>query len=366
VSVGAVERIWQGAGPSARLTRALLAPAGRAYGAIASVRNALYDRGLLRSRTPALPVLSVGNLSVGGTGKTPLSAWAAARLAAMGRRPAIVLRGYGDDEPLVHAKLNPEVLVVTDADRVRGVERARELGADCAILDDGFQHRRIRRSADWVLVAAEQWHDGLRLLPAGPLRESPASLGRADVLIVTRKSASPDQADAVASRLGRWLPDGGAIAVCHLAPYAIVDVSTAHREPLGWLAGRDLTAVAAVGAPDAFFAQITAQGATLDPYPFPDHHAFDARDVERIVRSGERRGGVICTLKDAVKLAPLWPRAGPTLWYVSQRAVVERGGAALDASLESMLAARAAASPTAGSAGPSSPEHGHRSSTADR
>ena len=364
--VGTVERIWHGDGWGAGLARGLLAPAGRTYSAIATMRNALYDRGLLRSHVPALPVLSLGNLSVGGTGKTPLSAWAAARLATLGARPAIVLRGYGDDEPLVHAKLNPDVIVVTDADRVRGVERARELGADCAILDDGFQHRRIGRSADWVLVAAEQWRDGLRCLPAGPLRESPASLGRADVLIVTRKSAAREVAEEVASRLARWMPERGAIAVCHLAPYAIVDVSTAHREPLNWLAGRDLTAVAAVGAPEAFFSQVAAQGATLDPYPFPDHHAFDARDVERIVRSGERRGGVICTLKDAVKLAPLWPRAGPTLWYVSQRAVVERGGAALDASLESILAARAAASPTAGSAGPSSPEHGHRSSTADR
>lgn len=366
MSVGAVERIWHGDGWRARFARGVLAPAGRAYGAIATMRNALYDHGLLRSRIPALPVLSLGNLSVGGTGKTPLSAWAAARLAAMGARPAIVLRGYGDDEPLVHAKLNPDVIVVKDADRVRGVERARERGADCAILDDGFQHRRIRRSADWVLVAAEQWRDGLRCLPAGPLRESPASLARADVLIVTRKSASREHADEIVAQLTRWLPDGAAVAICHLAPYAIVDVATAHREPLSWLAGRELTAVAAVGAPDAFFAQVTAQGASLDPHPFPDHHAFDARDVERIVRSGERRGGVICTLKDAVKLAPLWPRAGPTLWYVSQRAVVERGAAALDASLESILAARAAASPTAGSAGPSSPEHGHRSSTADR
>ena len=364
--MGAVERIWYGDGWGARLARGLLAPAGRGYDAVATLRNTLYDRGLARSRAAALPVLSVGNLSVGGTGKTPLSAWAAARLAALGARPAIVLRGYGDDEPLVHAKLNPDIIVVTDADRVRGVERARELGADCAILDDAFQHRRIRRMQDWVLVSAEQWRDDLRCLPAGPLRESPASLRRADVLVITRKSASRERAEEVASRLARWLPERGTIAVCHLAPYAIVDVATMEREPLGWLAGRDLTAVAAVGAPEAFFSQVAAQGASLDPFSFPDHHAFDARDVERIVRSGERRDGVICTLKDAVKLAPLWPRAGPTLWYVSQRAVVERGGAALDASLESILAARAAASPTAGSAGPSSSEHGHRSSTADR
>jgi tetraacyldisaccharide 4'-kinase len=145
-----------------------------------------------------------------------------------------------------------------------------------------------------------------------------------------------------------------------------VEVATGHREPLSWLNGRDVTAVAAVGVPDAFFAQLASHGAVLDPVPFADHHAFDAHDVARIVRSAERRAGVVCTLKDAVKLAPVWPPSAPPLWYVSQRAVVERGGAALDASLEVILAARVVAPQTAGPAGPSSPPHGHRSSTADR
>ena len=99
---------------------------------------------------------------------------------------------------------------------------------------------------------------------------------------------------------------------------------------------------------------------------FPDHHAFDARDIERITRSGARHEGVVCTLKDAVKLAPLWPRAGPTLWYVSQRAVMERGSAVLDASLGVILSARVGASPTAGSPGSSIKAHGHRPSTADQ
>ena len=357
--MSSIEQVWYGDGTAERLMRAALAPAAWGYGAIAAARNVLYDLGVLRSYSAALPVLSLGNLTVGGTGKTPVAAWAAARLKAVGAHPAIVLRGYGGDEPLVHARLNPDVVVVTDADRVRAVGRARDLGADCAILDDGFQHRRVRRTADWVLVAAEQWRDGLRSLPAGPLRETDRSLRRADVLVVTRKSAPRALADDVAARLARSLRPGGAIAICHLAPFAVVDIATAQRHPLSWLEGRNLTAVAAVGVPAAFFAQLVAQGATLAAMPFPDHHAFNARDVARILRSAEGRSGVVCTLKDAVKLAPLWPRAGPTLWYVSQRAVVERGGAALDASLEAILAARVAAPPTAGLAGPGSPVHGH-------
>lgn len=244
--------------------------------------------------------------------------------------------------------------------------RARALGADCAILDDGFQHRRIARTADWVLVSADQWATGHRSLPAGPLREPAESLRRADVLIVTRKSAPREVAEEVADLLVRHLRDRQTAVICHLAPYAVVNMVTSQREPLSWLADRDLTAVAAVGAPASFFSQMAAQGAKLDPMPFPDHHAFDARDVARIMRSGERRDGIVCTLKDAVKLVPLWPPSGPALWYVSQRAVVERGGTALDASLEGILAARRGVSSTAGSAGPSSPAHGHRSSTADR
>jgi tetraacyldisaccharide 4'-kinase len=366
VTARGAERIWYGEGWRDRVARGVLAPLGWGYAAVASARNALYDRGVLRSHVPALPVLSLGNLSVGGTGKTPVAAWAAARLRAAGAHPAIVLRGYGDDEPLVHVRLNPEIIVVTDADRVRGVEQARVKGADCAVLDDAFQHRRIRRTAEWVLVSAEQWREGLRSLPAGPLREPVASLWRADVLLVTRKSAPRELADEIGARLAPLLRDRAAVAVCHLAPYAIVDARTSAREPLSWLNGRELTAVAAIGAPAAFFSQLAAQGAALDPLSFDDHHAFSAGDVARIVRSAARRAGVICTLKDAVKLVPLWPPQGPPLWYVSQRAVVERGGAVLDASLEIVLRARAAVPPTAGSAGSSSPAHGHRPSTADR
>src|SRR4051794_2017499 len=151
----ALERFWYDTDPAARVARAVLAPASSMYGAIVRMRAALYARGTLQVHSAAVPVLSVGNLSVGGTGKTPIAAWAAMQLRLLGAHPAIVLRGYGGDETLVHAALNPDVRVIADADRVRGVERAAELGADCVVLDDGFQHRRLSRTSDWVLVAAE-------------------------------------------------------------------------------------------------------------------------------------------------------------------------------------------------------------------
>jgi tetraacyldisaccharide 4'-kinase len=360
-----IERLWYGGGAAERAGRAVLAPLGWAYAAGTRIRNALYDRDMLESHAAGIPVLSLGNLSVGGTGKTPIAAWAAARLLAKGARPAIVLRGYGGDEPLVHERLNPEAIVVVDRDRVRGVARAAALGADCAVLDDAFQHRRLRRDADWVLVAAEQWRAGLRSLPAGPLREDMGALRRADLLIVTRKSAPREEADAVLAALLARVPVP-ASAICHLSADELVACASGAREPMSWLTGRRVLAIAAIGRPEAFYEQLRQAGAEVEEARYSDHHAFTAADVAYLVSCGARVDRVLCTLKDAVKLAPLWPAAAPALWYVSQRAQIERGGASLDASLQGLLAARAGAAQTAGPAGSSSTPHGHRSSIADR
>lgn len=359
------ERIWYGTTPWSSVARGVLAPAGWLYAGGTAVRNRLYDARLLRSVEAALPALGVGNLNVGGTGKTPVAAWAASVLVHAGARPAVVLRGYGADEPLVHARLNPSVVVVADADRVRGVARARAAGADCAILDDAFQHRRIRRTEDWLLVAAEQWRARQRCLPAGPLRESAAGIARASLIAITRKSATLEHADAIATQLAERAP-GMPVAIFHLAPDALRGASDEAVAPLRMLQGAKVLAIAAVGAPGEFFEQLRREGARVEAAPFRDHHAFDARDVASLAARGAACDMVVCTLKDAVKLAPLWPRKGPTLWYVSQCAVVERGRSALDASLATVLAARASAPPTAGSAGPDSPAHGYGSSTADQ
>jgi tetraacyldisaccharide 4'-kinase len=361
--MSALDDVWYGVGVGARATRGLLAPASWLYGAGAALRSWRFARAHA-AQPSAVPVLSLGNLTVGGTGKTPVAAWAAAALRARGARPAIVMRGYGDDEPLVHARLNPDVPVIADPDRVRGAEQARARGADCVILDDGFQHRRIARVSDWVLVAAEQWRDDLRLLPAGPLREPVNALERASVLMVTRKSATFEDAEAIAMRLGRRFPRLG-VAVCHLAQQALVSTRDGEERPLSWLEGKAVAAVAAVGAPEAFFAQVRAHGAIVEAHAFRDHHAFDASDVARLQAATSGCAAVICTLKDAVKLASLWTPAAAPLWYVSQIAVIERGASLLDHALEEVLAARSGLFSTAGSAGQSSPGHGHRSSTAD-
>ena len=336
---------------TARLARAMLAPPAALYGTIVRARTGLYDHGVLSIRRAPIPVLSVGNLSVGGTGKTPIAAWAAARLRELGAHPSILLRGYGGDETLVHAALNPDVPVIVDADRVRGVQRARAAGADCVVLDDGFQHRRLARTVDWVLVAAEQFSHSRRLLPAGPFREPLSALRRASVLIVTRKSATADVAEAVVRELADSAPHV-ATAICRLSPATLVNVRDATRQELSRLGGARAVGIAAIGSPASFFAQLRGLGVSeLREIPFPDHHRFTRRDVDRMVERCKGYDVVVCTLKDAVKLAPLWPHADLPLWYVSQQAEIERGGTALDASLAEILSARASNSSTAGAAG---------------
>ena len=348
--MSALERLWYGDSPGARLGRFALWPAARMYSAAVRLRGAMYDRGLLASVEAPVPVLAVGNVSVGGTGKTPVAAWAVAQLRERGAHPAVVLRGYGGDEPLVHETLNPGTPVVRDADRVRGARTAHAAGADCVVLDDAFQHRRLARTADWVLVAAERFSRTTRVLPAGPLREPLDALARADVAIVTRKIASVTEADAVAERIESVARIGAAIV--HLEPSALVDARDGTTRGLDALRDARVVAVAAVGEPEAFFAQLRALGARrIDALPFRDHHAFTAADVAQLVHSAGTADAVVCTLKDAVKLAPRWPAGGVPLWYVSQRAEVERGAHLLDASLALVLAARVSTPSTAGAAG---------------
>jgi tetraacyldisaccharide 4'-kinase len=303
-----------------------------------AVRGAAYDA-REGAELPA-PAVSVGNLTVGGTGKTPVAAWVASRLAARGARPAIVLRGYGDDEPRVHELLTPGAVVVASPDRVAGAREAVARGADVVVLDDAFQHRRARRDVDLVLVSADRWTGDTRLLPAGPFREPLAALRRASAIVVTRKAASPAAADRVAAAIGAAAPRVPvaivALALDELRPWG----GDGAGRPLATLAGRRVLAVAAVGDPGAFFAQLGAAGAAVERAAFRDHHAFSSADAAALARRAEEVETIVCTLKDAVKLGPLWPRLAPPLWYVSQRVAVERGAEPLDALLETLLAAR--------------------------
>lgn len=349
-ATGLIERIWFSDDPMATFSRAVLLPAERVFGGIVGARDVLYDAGWLATHSVALPAVSVGNLTVGGTGKTPISAWIASGLLARGARPAIILRGYGDDEPLVHKTLNPRVPVVVGADRVAAIAEAAAQGADVAVLDDAFQHRRARRAADIVLVSADRWTGEIHLLPAGPWREPLSAVRRASLIIVTRKAASEAKAEEVHRRLADVAPAIPRLSV-HLAPGELVRVGVegaGDTRPLEWLAGRNVHAVLSIADPSAFIAQLEAAGATVRASIFPDHHTFTPSDFGAMAQDIADGSVVVCTLKDAVKLEPLWTRLAPPLWYVSQRVTVERGVGGIEHILDGLVRARSATSRNAG------------------
>ena len=338
-----VDWLWWGAGPGARAARLALAPASLVFGEVVRLRNALYDRRLIRAQAPRIPALSVGNITVGGTGKTPIASWLATRLQALGAHPAIVLRGYGDDEPLVHARLAPDVPVRVNANRIEAIARAAEDGADVAVLDDGFQHRRVRRTADIVLVSADAPQAGAaaageRMLPRGPYRERMAALRRASLVIVTRKSASLAHAREVAAGVARVAP-GVPASIVHLALDA-VHVEGRGAAPLASIGDRRVLAIAGVGNAAAFGAQLRQAGAIVRLRAFADHHPFSEGDAAALARDLEAGEIALCTLKDAVKLLPLWPREAAAIGYVSQAVIVEENGEAIDAILALVMHAR--------------------------
>lgn len=331
-----IEKIWRGRDSSSRVARALLTPAEMLYRAIIEIRGELYDRGVFPAHEFSVPVLSVGNLSVGGTGKTPVSAWFASQFHERGVMPAIVLRGYGGDETLVHQRLNPGVPVVASSDRVRGIRNAIAEGADVVVLDDAFQHRRAERDVDVVLFNADAWTGTVRLLPAGPWREPLKAARRAALAIVTRKTADAATIGDLRRALGRAAP-AVPTSVVHLAPGDLRSTATGQSLPLQAIEGADLTAVAAIAHPESFFRQLTECGAIVRPHSFPDHHAFTRADAEKLARESASSDFVVCTLKDAVKLEALWPAEAGSLWYVSQRFRVEDGRQNLEHVISAIL-----------------------------
>ncbi|HET6681384.1 MAG TPA: tetraacyldisaccharide 4'-kinase, partial [Gemmatimonadaceae bacterium] len=314
-----IDAVWYGSTPTSRVLRGLLTPLSWMFGAIVRVRAWLYDAGLLRATAVSIPIVSIGNLTVGGTGKTPVASWLAGRLRARGARPAIVLRGYGDDETIVHGSLEPEVPVVANADRVRGVDEAMARGANVVLLDDAFQHRRVARDHDLVLLSADRGRAHPRLLPAGPAREPWTALRRATLAIVTRRAAGDADVEALCESAAAFLPGGmSGVVVVRLEPAGLCSMLGDESVPLQALDGARVLAVSAIGDPAAFESQLRAAGARVEHAIFPDHHRFDGDDVSRLVQRAAAADRIVCTLKDAVKLGPLWPRAAPPVWYLSQ------------------------------------------------
>lgn len=311
--------------------RPLLLPLTPLYRSAVAARSAAYRRGWLeRARLP-VPVVSVGNLSFGGTGKTPTVIALVRDLVRLGRRPAVLTRGYGrrgrgqevvvgpaprqsfaevGDEPLEMAHRLPGVPVVVDADRARGGREAKRLGADIVVLDDGFQHLALERDLDLVLLdAGDPWGGG-RLPPLGRLREPVAALRRADAVLITKL---PQEWRSVSARIEAEIE-----AIAPAMPVLGVRLRPSRvRTPEGpaldaaVLDGRRVLAFAGLGRPEGFAATLVEAGAeVVRSMWFPDHHAYTARELAELTAAAEAAGAVpVTTAKDAVKLpadAPVW------------------------------------------------------------
>jgi len=320
---------WRGeTGSWTGILDVFLAPAELGFRVAVQVAGTLRSRRLLSTRRAAVPVISVGNLTVGGAGKTPVSAWVASNLAEWGCSPAILIRGYGMDEVEVHRELNPGVPVFADSDRWRAGCSAEAGGADVLILDDGFQHRRMARDLDIVLVAAESWSDRKRMLPRGPWREPVGALRRADVVLVTRKSTSTDQADRVAREL-ESLDFAVPIGVVSIAPSFLRPLGTTEsdssRGGVERLAGQSVLAISTLADPRPFMATLRSAGANVASLIFADHHEFTDADLARIKRIAVGKV-IVMTRKEAVKLRTKLA-LGDDAWVLDQRVTMEKGEA---------------------------------------
>lgn len=316
------------------------------YGVITGVRAGLYDRGWLPTTRLDGPVVSVGNLTAGGTGKTPFVAFLVRELTARGWRPGVLSRGYratteegvrGNDEARMLARVLGDVPHVQDRDRVAGGRRLLAGDVDVVVLDDGFQHRRLRRDLDFVLVdATRPWGlpspdrgDAVRaLLPRGLLREQPEQLQRAHALVLTRADlVAADRLAALEAELMALAP-GLPILVAEHRPTELQGPDGAAHPSA--LRGRTVDLVSGLGNPQAFEATVRALGAEIGLHrAFPDHHGYRPGDLAGL---GEGGRWLVTTAKDGVKL-----RGAPREPHVLHVELTLRSGrAVLDALLSAV------------------------------
>ncbi len=308
----------QATGWSSGWTRTVLGLLEPVYRTVVQQRNRAYDRQPRKSVSLPVPVISVGNLTTGGTGKTPLVRWLAGLLQCAGCRPVIVSRGYGsrhgqpNDEARELALYLPEVPHVQNPDRVAAARAAMDqYSAGSIVMDDGFQHRRLHRDLDIVLVDATCPFGFDHLLPRGLLREPVESLARASAVVITRcnlvtRPALDDLVRQIETILPRQRIAGAEFEMRELWN---LDGTAG---PLDELAGQPVVAFCGIGNPAAFREALTRQSIQLvDFVEWPDHHRYGIEDIRHLQSRARDHAAsrLLCTVKDLVKIRELRPPA---------------------------------------------------------
>lgn len=321
----------------------MLGPLGFIYGCVVNLRNALYDRGVLASHFLGAKTISVGNITVGGTGKTPLVALVAEILAENGEKACILTRGYGranprtrvlvsdgeailadarigGDEPVELArKLLGKTIVVADANRVSAAKWAREkFDITTFVLDDGFQHRGARRDLDIVCIDATNPFGNGQMLPAGKLREPLKNLTRSDAIIVTRADMAEDIED-LTSEISNFIRPNAQVFLSEARISDVTALEEFHekpqrtrssevvRNPESTIQNRRALAFCALGNPNNFFKLIDDEFEIAGAKAFSDHHFYTQDDIDKLAKRAIENGAeiLLTTAKDAVKLIDL-------------------------------------------------------------
>jgi len=300
------------------------------YASLLRLRNHLYDMKILQVRSPAVPVVSVGNITAGGTGKTPLVVALALEARRRGWKPAVISRGYRgawhdgkwlNDEGLLLEQRVPELVVIQQPDRVAASQRAVEIrGADLILLDDAFQHRRMGRDVDLVTLDAGVPFDNGRVLPAGLLREPLTGIGRADAIVLTR--CADAEVGGIEDRLRELsaLAPGCPVFRTDHAPQNMTSLAGQEERPLSSLVDRRVFCCSAIARPESLEMTLRTLGAVpVGHRTFCDHFHYQPEDVLQVVDDARQAGAdlIVTTAKDAVKLGGFEPARGFWVLHVA-------------------------------------------------
>jgi tetraacyldisaccharide 4'-kinase len=309
-------------GAAASVLRGLLSAVEVPYSLAVRWRNRRFDLGRAAVHRVNVPVVSVGNLTLGGTGKTPMVKWIARWASEYGLRAVIVSRGYGaaigdqNDEARELAQALPGVPHVQNPDRVAAARQAvDQFSAELVVLDDGFQHRRLARDLNIVLLDALEPFGFDHVFPRGMLREPVTGLARADVVCLGRADlVTPQDRADIRERVTGLAPRAAWCEAVH-APNQLVN-SAGQAQALESLCGRRVAAFCGLGNPVGFRRTLETTGCEIVAWrEFPDHHTFSSTDLDALDRAAGKAGAdlLVCTHKDLVKIAserlgdrPLW------------------------------------------------------------
>jgi len=337
-----------------------LLPLSKLYGAIVWLRNRCYDMQLFHSRKVDVPVISVGNMTAGGTGKTPFVEYLVRYLLARKKRVAVISRGYkrksrglvvvsdggsmlvnrsdAGDEPFQIAEKFPEAVVIVDERRLRAArESVEKYGVEVIVLDDGFQHRSLERDLDVVMVNGAESLQDLPMLPAGLRREPMQELGRADLVVIS----GPRSRDDVPAQLKKYT--SAPVVSAAARPILFRSLLEKSRRTLEEMRGSSCMAFCGIGNPESFRRALESAGVRINQFvTFRDHHGYTAKDLEGIMKlyEGNPQQYLVTTEKDAVKLRSLSldaARCGGKFCFLEIEMEIVEGRALLHESIDAVF-----------------------------